>query len=104
MRELDLVIKEQNERIEELKMGSKIGVMVPEEELPHFTDEAVVVVSLGSIITMEAVASKLFESMRALDKRGVNYILTLAPPKQGIGLAVFDRLFKASGSQLIEVE
>lgn len=98
------VIAAMRERIQELKPGNEIGVMVPEEELSYFTDEDVVVMGLSSFITMEAVAKKLFEAMRALDKRGVNYILTIAPPKEGIGLAVFDRLFKASGSQLIEVD
>jgi len=33
-----------------------------------------------------------------------DYILTLTTPKEGIGLAVFDRLFKASGSRLIEID
>jgi len=98
------VITAMRETIKELKLGSEVGVMVPEEELSHFTDEDVAVVGLGSFTTMEAVAKKLFETMRALDKRGVNYILTLAPSKEGIGLAVFDRLFKASGSRLIEVD
>ena len=62
------------------------------------------VASVGSFATMEAVASKLFGTMQALDKNGVDYIPTLVPPKKGIGLTVFDRLFKASGSQLIEVD
>jgi L-threonylcarbamoyladenylate synthase len=92
------------ERIKELKQSSKIGVMVPEEELSHFSNEEVAIVGLGSFTNMEAVASNLFATMRALDRSGVGYILTLAPPREGIGLAVFDRLFKASGSHLIEVD
>lgn len=98
------VIAAMRETVRELKKGSEIGVMVPDEELSYFTKEDVVAVGLGSFTTMEVVANKLFETMRALDKRGVNYILTLAPSKEGIGLAVFDRLFKAAGSQLIEVD
>ena len=98
------VIAAMRETVKELKKGSGMGIMVPEEELSYFTDEDVVAIGLGSFATMEAVASKLFETMRALDKKGVDYILTLAPPREGIGLAVFDRLFKAAGSQLIEVD
>jgi L-threonylcarbamoyladenylate synthase len=98
------VIETMRERVKELKKGGEIGVMVPEEELCHFTDKDAVAIGFGSFATMEVVASKLFETMRALDKKGVNYILALAPPKEDIGLAVFDRLFKASGSQLIEVD
>ncbi|MBM3142601.1 MAG: threonylcarbamoyl-AMP synthase [Chloroflexi bacterium] len=101
------VIISMRERIKELgKMGKvgKIGVMVPEEYLTYFNNENVVAVGLGSLTSTEAAAKKLFETMRALDKIGVNYILALAPSKKGIGLAIFDRLFKAAGSQLIEVD
>ena len=98
------VIKTMRARIATLKKGSQIGIMVPEEELAHFTDTDGIVIGLGSFATMEEVARELFATMRALDNRGVNYIFALAPPKEGIGLAVFDRLFKASGSQLIEVD
>jgi L-threonylcarbamoyladenylate synthase len=98
------VIVAMREKIKELKKGSKIGVMVPEEELSYFTNDDVVAVGLGSSVTMEAVASNLFAAMRALDKKGVDYIFAIAPRKDGIGLAVFDRLFKAAGSQLIEVD
>ena len=98
------VIETMRERIEELRKGSKIGVMVPEEELCHFNDENIVVISVGSFTTLEEVAKRLFGVMRALDKREVDYIFAIAPPKKGIGLAIFDRLFKASGSKLIEVD
>ncbi len=98
------VIQTMRERIAELKKGSRIGIMVPEEELTHFTDADGIVLGLGSFATMEQVARELFATMRTLDSRGDNYIFALAPPKEGIGLAVFDRLFKASGSQLIEVD
>ncbi|MFC1995869.1 L-threonylcarbamoyladenylate synthase [Chloroflexota bacterium] len=98
------VIETMRERIAELKKGSRIGIMVPEEEFAHFTDTDGIVIGLGSFATMEQVARELFATMRALDNRGVNYIFALAPPKEGLGLAVFDRLFKASGSQVIEVD
>ena len=98
------VIVAMREKIKELKAAGKIGVMVPDEELPHFSDENVVALGLGPFTSMEAVASNLFATMRALDRSKVDYILTLVPPKEGIGLAVFDRLFKAAGSQLIEVD
>jgi L-threonylcarbamoyladenylate synthase len=98
------VIVAMGEKIKELKKGGKIGVMVPKEELSYFTDEDVVAVGLGPFTTMETVARNLFAAMRTLDKKGVDYIFALAPGKEGIGLAVFDRLFKAAGSQLIEVD
>jgi L-threonylcarbamoyladenylate synthase len=98
------VIQTMRERMAQLKKEGGIGIMVPEEELTHFTDTDAIVIGLSSFATMEQVAKELFTTIRALDNRGVNYIFALAPPKEGIGLAVFDRLFKASGSQLIEVD
>jgi len=98
------VIEAMRERIEKLKKESKIGVMVPGEELCHFNDESVIAIDIGSFATLEEVAKRLFGVMRELDKRGVDYIFTIAPPQEGIGLAIFDRLFKASGSKLIEVD
>jgi L-threonylcarbamoyladenylate synthase len=97
------IIEAMRERIAELQKSSKIGVMVPEEELRHFTAGNVITASLGSLASPEEMASRLFAAMRALDKQRVDYIFTFAPPREGIGLAVFDRLFKASGSRIIEV-
>lgn len=89
-------------KAEELRKGSRVGVMVPEEEACHLGSD-VVVMNPGSFADLEGVASRLFEILRALDREGVDYILALAPPKRGIGLAIFDRLFKAAGSRVIEV-
>ncbi len=89
-------------QVERLKKDSRVGVMVPEEEASHFGSD-VLVISPGSYDELGVVASKLFETLRAFDREGVDCILALAPPKRGIGLAIFDRLFKAAGSQIIEV-
>jgi len=89
-------------KVNELKGVARVGVMVPEEETCHFGGD-VVVMSPGSYNELEAVASRLFETLRGFDRAGVDYILALAPPRKGIGLAIFDRLFKAAGSQVIRV-
>lgn len=98
----DKAIEAMKAKVEQLKRGSKVGVMVPEEEVCHFGND-VVVMSMGSFADLEGVASRLFEILRAFDRMEVDYIMALAPPKKGIGLAIFDRLFKAAGSQIIEV-
>jgi L-threonylcarbamoyladenylate synthase len=41
-------------------------------------------------------ARALYESLRALDDRGVDAILVVAPAQQGLGLAVADRLCRAA--------
>lgn len=41
-------------------------------------------------------AAKLFQAMRKLDKIGLNLILVMPVPEKGLGLAIMDRLRKAS--------
>lgn len=97
------VIAVMKAKVAEMEKAGRIGVMVPEEEAKNFGRD-VVVMSPGSYHNLEAVASRLFETLRAFDREGVDYILALAPPKKGIGLAIFDRLFKAAGSQVLKVD
>ena len=42
-------------------------------------------------------AAKLFQAMRKLDKMGLDLILAMPVPEKGLGLAIMDRLRKASG-------
>lgn len=46
-------------------------------------------------------ADTLFAQLRALDARGVEVILALLPPAEGIGLAVRDRLTRAAGNATV---
>lgn len=47
-----------------------------------------------------SMAVGLFEAMREMDRDGLPRILALLPAPEGLGLAVRDRLFRASGSHL----
>lgn len=96
------VIATMKAKVEELEVDSRVGVMVPEDQVGNFGGD-VVIMSPGSYDDLEAVAGRLFETLRAFDREGVDYILALAPPRNGIGLAIFDRLFKAAGSQIVRV-
>jgi len=44
-------------------------------------------------------AQNLFAELRRLDAEGVDVILCVLPPAEGIGLAVRDRLQRAAGRQ-----
>jgi len=93
-------INKMKKEIQRLKsQGKRIGIMVPEEYLSQFKDEDVLVESLGS--NLKEMAGNLFSCMRRMDERGVDFILTLNVSQTGLGLAVFDRLFKAAGSEVI---
>ena len=86
------------EKIEELiaeyrSKGYRVGVMATEEfEADEFFH-------LGK--TVEDVARNLFRALRELDRRGVDVIIAEGVEERGLGLAVMNRLRKASGYRII---
>lgn len=61
------------------------------------------VISLGSEKNLEEIARNLFESLRAADDIGADYILCQAFDEKGVGLAIMNRLNKAAGFDILEV-
>ncbi|NJE53631.1 L-threonylcarbamoyladenylate synthase [Thermococcus sp. 21S9] len=86
------------EKIEELvaeyrSKGYRVGVMATEEfEADEFFH-------LGK--TLEDVARNLFRALRELDRRGVDVIIAEGVEERRLGLAVMNRLRKASGYRII---
>lgn len=79
-----------------------IGVMVLDADVQQFDDFDVTVYRLGRSIPESAL--RLFSALRDLDKQGVNLILARAPEQTGLGLAVWDRLVRASVGHVVEVQ
>lgn len=79
-----------------------VGVMGLDSDLAHFDDLKVKTASLGADVTQAAL--RLFSALRELDKQEVDLILVRAPEQSGLGLAVWDRLVRASVGQVIEVK
>jgi L-threonylcarbamoyladenylate synthase len=52
---------------------------------------------LDTATTIERLAQTVFAQLRDLDAQGVDLILCVLPPPQGLGLAVRDRLLRAAG-------
>jgi len=73
--------------------GYRVGVMAT-EEFP--ADEFF---HLGE--TVEEVAKNLFRALRELDRRGVDVIIAEGVDERGLGLAVMNRLRKASGYRIV---
>jgi len=105
-RSREKVIAAMRMKAAELARNAKTGIMVPREEVSQFNDlsENAITVSIGSFADPEEMARGLFGTLRELDKKGVSYILAIAPPQEGIGLAIFDRLYKSAGSRIITVD
>lgn len=62
-----------------------------------------VCLSYGDPEKPETLAEKLFACLRELDRDDIELIYSRCPPKDGVGLAVYNRLSKAAGNTVIEV-
>jgi L-threonylcarbamoyladenylate synthase len=82
--------------------GFKVGVLATDETLAAY--RADVVKSLGSRFNLAVVAQNLFRLLRELDAEGVDVIVAEGVPSEGLGLAVMNRLRKASGYNIVKTE
>ena len=60
-----------------------------------------VVKSLGSRFNLAIIAQNLFRLLREVDAENVDVIIAEGIPSEGMGLAVMNRLRKASGYRII---
>lgn len=82
--------------------GIRVGVLVPDEEVPLYAEEPVSVMPLGPGSDAGAVAHALFARIRDLDASGVDVILAREISSSGLGLAVCDRLFRAAEGRVLD--
>lgn len=81
--------------------GEVTGVLSFDEHIGHY--RADVAVSLGSLAAPEEAARRLYAGLRRFDDEGATFILAEACPEQGLGAAVMNRLLKAAGHHIIDV-
>jgi L-threonylcarbamoyladenylate synthase len=80
--------------------GCRIGILCTDESMDGY--EADVVMSLGNRDDLAGAARSLFKLLREFDEKGVDVIVAESLPAEGLGLAVMDRLRKASGYHIIK--
>lgn len=81
--------------------GKRVGILATDESVSSY--EADVVSSVGSRENPEMIAKNLFRLFRQCDKERVDMIIAEGIPLQGLGLAVMNRLRKASGFNIVRV-
>ncbi|HCF82865.1 MAG TPA: translation factor SUA5, partial [Ruminococcaceae bacterium] len=54
--------------------------------------------------TTEIQARRLFSLLRLSDEKGAEKVFVEMPSKEGVGLAVYNRLLRAAGFKIINVE
>jgi L-threonylcarbamoyladenylate synthase len=86
-----------------LALGKRVGLMLSLEDYLHFAQLPVEFALLGSESDLAQLAASLFAAMRTLDKKQVEVILVRDYGREGLGLAVWDRLLRAAEGRVIDV-
>jgi L-threonylcarbamoyladenylate synthase len=79
----------------------RVGVLATDETVGCYVAD--VVKSLGSRGDLAAIAKNLFALLREFDLDGVDVVIAEGVPVEGLGLAVMNRLRKASGYKIFKV-
>lgn len=82
----------------------RVGILTTNEEADQFTDTGARIISMGSRRNYEQIAHVLFGAMRALDNQKVDKILVRAYERDGLGLAIWDRLLRSAEGRVRHVE
>jgi L-threonylcarbamoyladenylate synthase len=101
--ELDASIRKIRELTDYYKgVGMRVGVLSTDESMHSYSADSVK--SLGSREDLTKVARNLFKMLREFDEEDVDVIIAEGVPEKGLGLAVMNRLRKASGYNIIRVD
>jgi L-threonylcarbamoyladenylate synthase len=82
--------------------GKKVGILATDETQSAYARDEVK--SMGSRANLASVAQNLFRLLREYDAENVDVIIAEAVSYEGLGLAVMNRLRKASGYHIIKAE
>lgn len=84
------------------KKEKKTGIMCTDETKKHY--EGFLALSLGSREKPETIGQNLFKALRLLDEENVDIILAEAIESSNIGLAIMNRMIKASSGKIIKTQ
>ena len=82
--------------------GKKVGILATDETQTSY--RANVVKSLGSRTNLASIAQNLFRLLREVDAENIDVIIAEGVSSEGLGLAVMNRLRKASGYHIIKAK
>ena len=85
--------------------GLKVCVLCTEETLPLYAglEASVALKCLGSRRNLFTVARNLFKALRSIDDEGFEFAIAEGFEERGLGLAIMNRLRKASGFNIVRV-
>lgn len=81
-----------------VSQGKKVGVLLPSDwSWPEdISAERVIAYDYGKWGDWAAMAQRVFNALRWLDKQGIDVMVGPLPPARGVGLALRDRLIRAA--------
>jgi L-threonylcarbamoyladenylate synthase len=82
--------------------GLRVGILAADETVAYYSAD--VVKPFGSRNDLATVAKNLFKLLREFDAEGVDVIIAEEVPSKGLGLAVMNRLRKASGYNIVRAD
>jgi len=99
--ELESVIRKVQEVADEfVRKGKRVGILTFDEN--KSTYNRAMIKSLGSRNDLEAAARNVFSLLRDFDRERIDVIVSEGVPERGLGLAIMNRLRKASGYRIVE--
>ena len=85
----------------DIKLGEKPLIMASRENKKYYGKRDLVIT--GSLYSPQEAAKKLYALLRAADEEGYSSVYFEALPKEGIGFAVMNRIYKASAYNIVKV-
>ena len=82
---------------------SRVAVLCSSETCGEYSDLGVEVLDVGPRRNMFVIAKRLFATLRELDAKGIEYAVAEGFEERGLGLAIMNRLRKASGGAIVRV-
>ena len=99
--DVDCMVKLASKLIDEFRSkGMRIAVICSSETCGSYS--GVELINIGSRNDLYGVARQLFDSLRRVDELGVDAAVAEGFPEIGIGLAIMNRLRKASGFNIVK--
>lgn len=83
-----------------LARGERVGALLPDEETGTLDGLAVTVATLGPSADLGVISRRLYAALRELDEQRLDLILAHTFGREGLGLALWDRLRRAAGGEL----
>nr|WP_300006092.1 L-threonylcarbamoyladenylate synthase [Tissierella sp.] len=101
--EVDSVVVQIQENIDrEILNDKKVGIMATDETKDKYKNTNIIIKTLGTRSDKRTIATSLFNILREFDALDVDIILAEGVELDDIGLAIMNRMMKASGGKIIK--